>query len=512
MSEFLATFGHSRGAAIPMPRRSWRTRVALPAAILLLSAGLVGGAAWNAFAPATEVEGTAVVLAALTHAEDHDAHGASSAEAVAGGPSVQAAGWIEPSPYPIFATALAEGVIEEILVLEGDRVSKGQVLARLVSADATIAAARARAELAKADAELIGAQARIASLVERDRAVAVAEARAGAARAALDGFSADIAAAEASLREIEDELARKRPLVESGAVSAAEIARLGFRLDAQRALIAALPARRSALEAAVAEADAETTAARRARELLVDERAAVALAEGERAIARANLEEAELRVARSEIRSPADGVVLARLVAPGMMVSPSGSSAEGGRIVSLYEPTRLQIRADVPNADIALVGVGQPVEVQVEALPNARIRGEVLRLTAQADIAKNTVQVKVRIIDPPPELRPEMLCRVRIGGGRAAGEGPAPAQSARQRVFAPRSLLDGTTALVADAPRDGLARAAARTVTLGDEERDGWIEIIDGLRPGDVLVDPRVVGDGERIRVTTRRSDAGGAS
>jgi HlyD family secretion protein len=508
MSELLATFGSTRGATVPMPRRSWRTRIALPAAILLLSASLIGGAAWNAFAPATEVDGVAVVLASLDRADDGERQ---SATPTTDGPSVQAAGWIEPWPYPIFATALAEGVIEEILVLEGDRVSKGQIIARLVSADATIAASRARAELARADAMLAAARTRLVSLVEPDRAIAVAEARAAGARAALDGFAAEEAVAEAALHEIEDELERKRPLVERGAVSAVEIARLGFRLDAQRAAIAALPARRRALEAALTEADAETIAARRARELLVEERAAVALAESERAIAAAGLEEAELRLARSEIRSPGDGVVLARLVAPGMMVSPSASSAEGGRVLSIYEPTRLQVRADVPNADIALVGVGQPVEVRVEALPNARIRGEVLRLTAQADIAKNTVQVKVRIIDPPPELRPEMLCRVRIGGG-SVSDASAPGQSLRQRVFAPRSLLDGSTALVADSLRDGLARAASRTITLGVEERDGWIEVIDGLRPGDVLVDPRSAADGQRIRVTTRRGEEGGAS
>lgn len=511
MSGFLESIGASRGTSVPMPRRSWKTRVALPAAILLASVGIIGSAAWNFLAPATAVNGTAVVLAA-TDAHQAAADQAPTGSAPSGGATVQAAGWIEPSPYPIYATSLADGVIDQVLVLEGDRVTKGQAIATLVGADALIAADKARAELKRAEASLAAAKATLENTVGLDRAVTVAQAKLAAAIAAFGQLDADVASARATLQELDDELTRKRDLVKGGAASAIEIARLGYRLDAQRATVAAFDSKRAALEANRAEAEAEYGAARRSRELLITERSALATAEAERSLAEATVREAELRVGRSRIESPADGVVLARLVAPGMMVSTSPSSAEGGRVLSIFDPAHLQVRADVPNADIALVGVGQAVEIKVEALPNATIRGEVLRVTSQADIAKNTVQVKVRIVDPPPELRPEMLCRVKILAGTSAASVPNASSSARQRVFAPKALILDGTAMVAGSLRDGIGRAERRAVQLGREERGAWIEVVEGLRPGDVLVDPHAIREGQRLRVTVERSVEGGAA
>ena len=516
MMSSLDGIASTRVASVPPPRRAWRTRIGLPLAILLASGALIGGALVDALVPAVEVEGTAVVLASIgsegaTGAHDahaaHDGEGASSPDApgVPSGPTIQAAGWIEPSPFAVFATALADGVVEEVLILEGDRVSAGDVLVRLVDADARLALQRARAELARADGSLVRARAALESVIDADRARAVAQARLQAADAAIVAFEAERVAARSALIEVEEELARKRPLVESGAVAAIEIRRLELRLDAQRATVEALTARRGALDAARAEAEAEWNAARRGRELLIEERAAVALAEADQALARATVETAELALSRTEIRSPIDGVVLERLVAPGMRVAPD--SEDGGRTVALFDPARLQVRADVPNADIALVGVGQRAEITIEALPNAIIRGTVDRITARADIAKNTVQAKIILIDPPATLRPDMLCRVRIGGsGASADQGTRPQSSARQRVFAPQDLLDGSTAIVADAPREGLARAQRRALVLGEERRGGWIEVVEGLRPGEILLPPRAVTEGTRVKVLLSRS------
>ena len=50
--------------------------------------------------------------------------------------TVQASGWVEPDPYPVAVTALTEGVVAEVLVLEGQAVKKGQTVARMVSDDA----------------------------------------------------------------------------------------------------------------------------------------------------------------------------------------------------------------------------------------------------------------------------------------------------------------------------------------------------------------------------------------
>ena len=63
----------------------------------------------------------------------------------AGTPLFQAAGWVEPRPTPTLVTALAEGFIDELLVVEGQEVEKGEtVIARLNDRDARLALDRAK--------------------------------------------------------------------------------------------------------------------------------------------------------------------------------------------------------------------------------------------------------------------------------------------------------------------------------------------------------------------------------
>src|SRR5262249_37805235 len=83
-------------------------------------------------------------------------------------PLFRAAGWVEPRPTPTLVTALTEGVVEKVLVVEGQQVQAEDVLVRLVSADARLALDAARAdvqlregELAAAQAGLLAAQARL---------------------------------------------------------------------------------------------------------------------------------------------------------------------------------------------------------------------------------------------------------------------------------------------------------------------------------------------------------------
>src|SRR5687768_4009427 len=72
---------------------------------------------------------TAIVLA--TANQEGDAAPASSS----GGMLFQASGWIEPDPLPVKATALIDGVVDQVHVLEGQSVKQGDPLATLIDAD-----------------------------------------------------------------------------------------------------------------------------------------------------------------------------------------------------------------------------------------------------------------------------------------------------------------------------------------------------------------------------------------
>jgi multidrug efflux pump subunit AcrA (membrane-fusion protein) len=169
--------------------------------------------------------------------------------------------------------------------------------------------------------------------------------------------------------------------------------------------------------------------------------------------------------------------------------------------VSLYDPAQLQVRADVLLEDVPRVQPGMRVRIETPAAPNGPIEGEVLYATSLADIQKNTLQVKVAILNPPPTIRPDMLVQ-------ATFLAPAPPKSADPaaqplRLLVYRQLVEtgegGARVWVAD-----LAAGAARrkTVQLGANNGD-FVEIVSGLTAGDRLISGERDGlrDGQRIRV-----------
>src|SRR5205823_9016957 len=85
----------------------------------------------------------------------------------------------------------------------------------------------------------------------------------------------------------------------------------------------------------------------------------------------------------------------------------TGTHQDASTVVTLYDPASLQVRADVRLEDVPRVVPGQRVRIETPA--TAPMAGEVLFATSQADIQKNTLQVKVAVTDPPPALRPDML-------------------------------------------------------------------------------------------------------
>src|SRR6185295_2686703 len=109
-------------------RRSWRlgTRVVLPGIVLFGFLAVVAWAARDRLLPARQV----TIMPVVTTQSDIQSEGT---------PLFQAAGWIEPRPTPIHVTALAEGVVEKLLVVEGQKLKAGEQVALLIQDDARLA-------------------------------------------------------------------------------------------------------------------------------------------------------------------------------------------------------------------------------------------------------------------------------------------------------------------------------------------------------------------------------------
>ena len=476
---------------IARPKARWATRLLIPTAVLLATGGLLAYAARDALQPRLAVHVAAAIpksgVGAADTGTDADSTGGSEdipTDAPLGPVAVQAPGWIEPAPFAVRVPALAEGVVKELLVLDGERVEVGQVIARLIDDDARLALRAADATVAE----------RVADVART--------------RAALATVESQVEVERTTAAELRDEVTRKRELVPAG-LSEGTFRRMEIRL--------------SGLEARVASA-----------EKLVDEaRAALAQAESAHAAALVMRDAAVLRLERMDVRSPVAGIVLAHLVEPGTRISMGGLSGDAGlagsmmgAVVRVYDPAKLQVRVDVPLADAAKVSVGTRATVSTEALADQTFSGVVSRVVHEANIQRNTVQFKVALDAPSPVLKPEMLTRVKLhapaiasrqrgtstGGVEASGHG----ESGDMLLLVP-------TAAVTSAGEDkgqvwvvetsgGSPVARRRDITTTPAADEGFTAVASGLRLTDrIILDPPAppaIRDGMRLKVLGERTTA----
>ena len=210
---------------------------------------------------------------------------------------------------------------------------------------------------------------------------------------------------------------------------------------------------------------------------------AVAAMSGYRAAisaARAGYRAAQVAVEQTLIRAPFDGVVLTKNANVGDVITPF-SSALGSQaaVVTMADMSTLEVEADVAEGNIGKVASGQPCEIQLDALPEVRFRGDVQRLVPTVDRSKATVTVKIRFIDKDPRVLPEMSAKVAFLSRDVTPE----ERTARTAV--PASALaerDGRTVVFAVRDGKALETPVRRGATLGDAVE------VSGINPGEKIV------------------------
>jgi HlyD family secretion protein len=142
-------------------------------------------------------------------------------------------------------------------------------------------------------------------------------------------------------------------------------------------------------------------------------RAAVRSAAAALAAAQANLKAAEVALDQTVIRAPFDGVVLTKSANVGDNITPFSSAADTkGAVVTIADMDTLEVEADVAESSLGKVKVGQPCEIQLDALPGQRFAGVVNRVVPTVDRAKATVLVKIRFVERDPRIVPDMAAKV----------------------------------------------------------------------------------------------------
>lgn len=252
---------------------------------------------------------------------------------------VTAPGRVEPVSEEINVTAEMSGKLKTVSVEEGDQVQRGQIIATLENSDWQAQVAAAQARLAQGEAAL-------RKVVNGARQQERREAQ------------AMLKEAEAVLENTRLEVDRYKRLFEAGDVPRQ-------RFDQAEREFHVAQARTEAARQRFALVDAEAREEDRSK------------AEADVSLMRAQLAEAQARLAKTIVRAPITGVVLRKRLKAGESVSLDSPNAA---IVTLADVSTLRVRADVDETDVAKIQMGQEVYVTAEAFGTKHFRGHVVRI------------------------------------------------------------------------------------------------------------------------------------
>lgn len=209
--------------------------------------------------------------------------------------------------------------------------------------------------------------------------------------------------------------------------------------------------------------------------------AAVAAAEAAIKASTAALQGAIVALEYTLIRAPFDAVVLTKNADVGDIVSPLSAAANAkAAVVTVADMDSLQVEVDVSESNLQQVKIGQPCEIQLDALPDIRFRGTVHMIVPTADRTKATVLVKVRFIDKDNRILPEMSAKVAFLSREVRSDEQKP-----RTALNPDAIRDRNGKKTVFLIREN--RVMETPVTLGEKLGD-MVEVLSGVKAGDRVV------------------------
>lgn len=342
------------------------------------------------------------------------------------------------APARVDIGATITGRVQKVAVREGARVAEGQLLVQLEQAELEAAVSQARASRDRA-------RARVASV----------------ANLALPTAREAQSQAESNVTLTEREYKRSQELLAKGFISQSRVDEAERQLQVARSQLASAKSQVTAQGTQGAEAQ-------QAREQLAETEAALQLAQA--------------RLAQTEIRAPAAGVVLERLIEPGDIVQASRRML----VLALDGPARLIVQVDEKN--LPLLQSGSKALAAADAFPSERFEAVIAYISPGVDAARGTVELRLDILKPPAFLKSDMTVSVDITGPLL-----------KQIIIVPADIVHQ---LQSDAPymvidRDGFSAKAP--VRLG-VQMQGKVQLVSGIDAGTRLVLTREVEAGVRLR------------
>ncbi len=333
----------------------------------------------------------------------------------------------------------------------GDRVTKGQLIARLSSATADTGVQNAQLSLQKAQAQLASLRAsQVSSRAQDAQSVVSAQ--------------QSLSSAQSAVNTAQQTYRNQQQLYAVGGLSAQDLeaARVSLQ-NAQQSLNTA----QQALAAVRAQQSAKAQASQQdlsSSELAVQQ-------------AQVSLQDAQTTRAGVKLYAPIAGTVATVPVSAGQSVT--GSSVGGTVIATLIDTRQIDLPVQVDETEIGNVKVGQPADVTLDALDGQTFSGQVTRISPEATTESGIAYFTVTVRLPNPEgvLRPGMTAEAEIIQSQASG------------LILPKKAVETVRTrsyVQLQQPGGGAERTRIRT---GADDGTSII-VTSGLKSGDVVVLP----------------------
>lgn len=353
------------------------------------------------------------------------------AERVTLQPTLDLVGTIVPIPErTAVVSPQVAGWVQKLHVVEGQSVHTGDLLADLDARSARAAVRRAQAVVA-------------------EKGAAVRRLKRGYLPQEIAGARKDADQAAAVVDGLRNELTALKDLLDQGEMSPVTYETKANALKSAEAAFASAQQRIKLLEAGT-------------RPEMIEE------AEGQLAAANADLEQAQLNLAWCSITSPIDGVVVQLQARQGQFFD------RAVPLATIMDLANVFVQLRIPGRDFGKVNQGTPVQLQLTSLPGRIFRGQVTRISGQADALTGNVVVFASVRNEDRVLRPGLSCQARIGLPEIANALVVPVAA----------VADHTGTSVVTVIRDGKAQEVK--VETGIETHQ-QVEILKGLSAGDMV-------------------------
>jgi RND family efflux transporter MFP subunit len=198
---------------------------------------------------------------------------------------------------------------------------------------------------------------------------------------------------------------------------------------------------------------------------------AVTAAQAQLEDARSRLAAAAKQLGNLTVRSPMDGVVAARAVNEGDVVSP------GTELYRIIDPRSMRLEASVPSESLAMIKVGLPVTFEVRGYPGQSFDGRIERIGPAADPVTRQVSIFVAIPNTGGRLVAGLFAEGRV------------AQESRRTLVVPLTAVNTDDPKAPWVLRAAGGKAERVPVVLGlRDEQTERVEITGGVKDGDRLL------------------------